>query len=323
MTVSSDDLADGRPQGVRIEWDDVAAPVRHAVERELGSTVVAAANQRGGFSPGTAARLALANGDIVFAKAVSSDLNDVAVRMHRREAAVLSRLPAAMPVPCLRCVVDADVHDATWVVVVTEFVDGRLPRRPWVPAELDRVLALLTTIAELGTPNPVPELRPLSRHTFGGLAALDTDAGLALLDAWSRDHLAELVDLEATWPEATAGDSLQHVDSRADNVLLGPTDAWLVDWPHASVGAPWVDLMSLLPSAVLDGAPDPEAIWSGHPLGRAAPPEAADAWLAALTGYFLSSSLLPPPPGLPTLRAFQLAQGEVSLAWLGRRVRAR
>jgi hypothetical protein len=41
--------------------------------------------------------------------------------------------------------------------------------------------------------------------------------------------------------------------------------------------------------------------------------------LAAVSGFFVSHSLRPPPPGLPTLRPFQAAQGEVALDWLRRR----
>ncbi|MEV1203446.1 hypothetical protein, partial [Microbispora rosea] len=41
--------------------------------------------------------------------------------------------------------------------------------------------------------------------------------------------------------------------------------------------------------------------------------------LAAVTGFFLQRGSLPAPPGLPTLRAFQLAQGRAALAWLRRR----
>jgi len=41
--------------------------------------------------------------------------------------------------------------------------------------------------------------------------------------------------------------------------------------------------------------------------------------VAALAGFLVQRSLLPPPPGLPTLRAFQGAQGEVALRWLRRR----
>jgi hypothetical protein len=42
--------------------------------------------------------------------------------------------------------------------------------------------------------------------------------------------------------------------------------------------------------------------------------------LAALAGFFVHRSTLPPPPGLPTLREFQRAQGAESLAWLRRRL---
>ncbi|MFI7404394.1 aminoglycoside phosphotransferase family protein, partial [Streptomyces sp. NPDC049541] len=44
--------------------------------------------------------------------------------------------------------------------------------------------------------------------------------------------------------------------------------------------------------------------------------------LAALAGYFVAHALQPPPPGLPTLRAFQRAQGDTALAWLRRRLKA-
>jgi hypothetical protein len=52
---------------------------------------------------------------------------------------------------------------------------------------------------------------------------------------------------------------------------------------------------------------------------RAADPDTVDAVIAALAGYFTQRSHLPPPPGLPTLRAFQAAQGEIARRWLARR----
>jgi hypothetical protein len=36
----------------------------------------------------------------------------------------------------------------------------------------------------------------------------------------------------------------------------------------------------------------------------------------ALAGFFVHESLLPDPPGIPHVRAFQRAQGEVCLDWL-------
>jgi len=73
------------------------------------------------------------------------------------------------------------------------------------------------------------------------------------------------------------------------------------------------------PSVVLEGGPPPEEL-----LARHVPPVPVDAdvitvLLAAVSGFFLERSLRPPPPGLPTIRAFQAAQGEVALAWLRRR----
>jgi hypothetical protein len=40
------------------------------------------------------------------------------------------------------------------------------------------------------------------------------------------------------------------------------------------------------------------------------------ATLCALGGYFTYQSLQPAPAGLPTVRAFQAAQGEVTRRWL-------
>lgn len=312
-----------RPQGVRIEWAEVAEPVRLAVERELGASVVEAVNQPGGFSPGTAASATLGDGRRVFVKAVSSALNETAVEMHRQEATVLAAMPAAMPVPRLRARVDVDVDGVDWVAIVVDHVEGTMPHRPWSPDELARVLDAFTTMATAGTPCPIAGLPGAAGRDLGGLTMLTGSAGDAVLDRWSRDHLGELIALESRWRDAVAGDTLQHFDTRADNILLGADRVWIVDWPSAVVGAPWLDLLAFLPSAVLDGAPDPEALWSAHPLGAAADPERADAFLAAMTGYFLGRSILPPPPGIPTVRAFQRAQGEVALAWLGRRLRGR
>jgi hypothetical protein len=49
------------------------------------------------------------------------------------------------------------------------------------------------------------------------------------------------------------------------------------------------------------------------------PAAEVDAVLAGLAGYFWDKVRQPDPPGLPTVRAFQLAQGEVVLRWLRER----
>jgi len=50
--------------------------------------------------------------------------------------------------------------------------------------------------------------------------------------------------------------------------------------------------------------------------GRAASREALAALACGLVGYFTERALRPPPPGLPTVRAFQAAQGTVARRWL-------
>jgi hypothetical protein len=93
-----------------------------------------------------------------------------------------------------------------------------------------------------------------------------------------------------------------------------------VDWPHVSLGAPWVDLLAFLPSVAMQGGPKPWELFDDHPVAGSATPEHVDAVLAALAGFFVQRSVLPPPPGLPTLRQFQRAQGVEALAWLRRRL---
>lgn len=122
------------------------------------------------------------------------------------------------------------------------------------------------------------------------------------------------------WAPAMAGTALLHGDLRLDNIVTTDARAYAVDWPSACVGAAWADTLLMIPAlALVDGAPDPAEFAAGHPLLSDVDPDALDAVLAAALGYFVASSLLLPPPGLPTVRAFQRAQAEVALQWLLRR----
>ncbi|MDG4864007.1 aminoglycoside phosphotransferase family protein, partial [Streptomyces sp. T-3] len=75
-----------------------------------------------------------------------------------------------------------------------------------------------------------------------------------------------------------------------------------------------------LPCVRAQGGPDPEALFAAHPLAEGADPDAVTVTLAALAGYLVRQSRQPPPPGLPTLRAFQGAQGVAALDWLRTRL---
>ncbi|GAA2755137.1 phosphotransferase family protein [Actinopolymorpha rutila] len=303
--------------GNRLLWPDLPHGLRAEIESRLGSSVVAAASRAGGFSPGLASVLRLADGRQVFAKAVSSAPNPVSPGIHRREAAIAAQLPASAPVPKLLWSHD----DGDWVVLVFEALTGDSPTLPWVPAERDRVLAALTDLGAAMTPAPPGlDVRPidvLDEEFSGWRGLLDRpDPRLAEVDPWAAERLADLATWETHWLTAARGETLLHGDIRADNVLLTGDGVYFVDWPAAMVGAAWVDLVLALPSMTMQGAGEPEELLRTHPLARSADKDAITAVIVALAGYFVSKSLQPPPPGIPTVRAFQRAQGLACLRWL-------
>lgn len=309
--------------GVRTPWEALPHPVRTAVTDVLGGgPVVHAETQPGGFSPGVAARLRTADGRRAFVKAVSADTNPDSPAMHRAEARNTAALPPGVPAPRLLGTYD----DGTWVALVLAEVDGRQPHVPWREPELRRVLDAVERLGRTLTPSPVaaPPVAEALGDAFGGwrrLADRPEHEVRGRLDDRTLAELPRLARLAADWAEAAAGDTLAHADLRADNMLLtADGEVVFVDWPHAVRAAPWFDLLTLLPSVGAQGGPDPDEVFRAHPLGRAADPAGATATLAALTGFFIEQSLLPAPPGLPTLRPFQRAQGEAGLAWLRRRL---
>ncbi|MFC8534203.1 phosphotransferase family protein [Streptomyces sp. NPDC057249] len=311
-------------QGVRLPWSGLPAAVREAVEDILGAPVTEARSQSGGFSPGVAARVRLANGGRAFVKAVSAEVNPDSPAMHRAEARLTAALPPHAPAPRLL----GSYDDGGCVALVLEDIDGRQPRVPWDRAELDRVLTAVGALSHALTPAPAEVTSAAwgKSSMFDGWRTLHAAGGHARLDPWAAGHLAVLAELEAGWPEAAAGDTLAHSDLRADNILLTEDRTVFVDWPHAVRAAPWFDLLVMLPCVAAQGyasgppGPDPDALFTAHPLGRDADPDAVTAVLAAVAGYFAEHALRPDPPGLPTLRAFQAAQGAAALTWLRHRL---
>ena len=305
----------------RIPWADLPASIRDEVERRLGSPVVAAQSQPGGFSPGVAARLELADGGRAFVKAVSPAGNPVAPSIHRREARIVAAIPRSAPVPRLLWSLDDDPDG--WVLLAFEDVEGRPPVVPWRDDELGIVLESMAALAVALTPSPLqPPVVADAAEAFGrdhlswaSLVAAPNPA----LDPWSARHLAGLVALEAQASEAARGNTLLHFDLRADNLLLTADGVKVVDWPHAHVGQAFVDLVWFAPSVAMQGGPPPRDLVTRYEPARHADPRALDAVVAGVAAYFTAASLQPPSPGLPTLRAFQAAQAEVARAWLAER----
>jgi aminoglycoside phosphotransferase (APT) family kinase protein len=311
-------------QGVRLQWQVVPERVRLAFEGWAGSRVVSATSQPSGFSPGVAARLRLADGRGVFVKAVGPTPNAEAPAIHRREARIVSALPAHAPVP--RLLWSHDEGEPGWVLLAFDDVDGRHPAQPWRLDELDRVLERLARLAEQLSPSPlsvdqVGTASQIVATRLCGWQRLRDEAPRppAELDDWSRRHLEALAHLEAQAPAAVSGETLLHSDIRADNLLLDREQVWFVDWPHARVGAAWLNVVGFAPSVTMQGGPPPEDVLARYPGAARSDAEAVTAALAAVAGYFTRQALQPPPPGLPTVRAFQAAQGVIARHWLAQR----
>jgi hypothetical protein len=302
--------------GDRLEWTDVPGRVRAAVEGQLGSPVVSATNQRGGFSPGPAARVRCADGTRAFVKAAGSTLNPDAPRLHRDEGSVAAALPDWVPAPRLLHLYD----DGDWVALVYEELPGRPPAVPWRPAELRAVQRTLGVLAERGTPCPVAGLPGAESRVapmFGAYRLLAEDP--AVLTGFERAHLDTLLAAESLLG-ALAGDTLVHMDLRGDNVLLGGAgQVWLVDWPWTVRGARWIDSATLAMEVAVHGL-DAESYVDSDPILSTVDPTELTAFVVALAGMFARNHRLPDPPGLPTLRAYQKACHAGVLSWLRRRI---
>jgi hypothetical protein len=96
---------------VRPRWDQLPAPLCHGLAARLGE-IAGADVQTGGFTPGLAARLVLADGGRVLVKGIAAD--HALAGGYRAEARVAHALPDTVPAPLLRW----DGGIAGWVVLV-------------------------------------------------------------------------------------------------------------------------------------------------------------------------------------------------------------
>jgi aminoglycoside phosphotransferase (APT) family kinase protein len=313
--------------GQRLDWRDLPRAVRTRIQTLAGSQVSAETSATTGFSPGFAAVLELSDGRGVFVKAVSPEQNPESPQLARAEVRAAAALPAQVPAPGLLWSDD----DGDWVLLGFEVAPGRPPLLPWRPDELEVVLRALDTLAE-AEPLPGHALIGTEKQLAGDFVGwsriaalpgteLDRLAGWAGgAGAWVREHLDALVTWEQDALAACAGSALVHGDLRADNVLIDHDHdggrVALIDWPHASVGAPWLDLAFMLPSVAMQAGGDPQELFWSRPAARGVEPERLRAAVAGLAGYFAHGALQPAPLGIPNLRRFQGAQARHAVAWL-------
>ncbi|MEU5905228.1 phosphotransferase [Micromonospora sp. NPDC047467] len=308
----------------RPSWSALPAALRAAIAGRLGAAVVTARVAPAGFTGGFAAVLDTAAGGRVFVKAAAVAGQPHLVDSYAREAAILERLPVGLPAPRLRWT----LYEAGWFVLCTDAVDGHTPRLPWVPAELDATLAGYAEVAA-ALADPPAGLRALGLPHLADLARSDIlwweevvagrEPAPALPEA-VRGRMPELVALESRLPRyAAEATGMIHGDLRVDNVLVdGDGRAWFCDWTWACSGPAWFDVAGLLLTAYADGL-DTDRLFAAHPVSAGAPPDALDATLAALAGYYLTGADAAPVTVSPHLTAHRRRSGGQALDWLARR----
>lgn len=174
---------------------------------------------------------------------------------------------------------------------------------PWRDGDVGRVLEALAEVAAVRV-----ELRRIEDVLGNGWRDVADDPqpflSTGLRDAaWLERMLPRL--LEAADAAPLHGDSLLHGDVRSDNLCVKDRRCVLVDWNHACLGNPDLDVAVWLPSLELEHGPRPDSFG----VNELAP---------FVAGFFAARAGLPKPAGAPRVREFQRAQADVALEWAER-----
>jgi hypothetical protein len=290
-----------------LPFEELPAAVRAWVERALGSVVVSAATQQGGFSPGVAARLVTASGRRAFVKAVGTSLNPKTPSLFRQEITAVQAVGSLPMAPELYDVYD----DGDWVGMLFEDISGRLPAHPWEQADADRVLDALASLTDALDPSPWPDAPVAAVRSLEFLSRWDNVLADGLdVPEWFSGRVEEMAELARTGLRALAeGKALAHWDLRADNIILTDDRVVFIDWAHPALAPRWADTVILhadmRSSVVLPALPDDIAITG---------------FLAAIAGGLWWGAAQPDPPGLPTIRTWQREHAIIHLDWVRERL---
>ncbi|MFT4217655.1 MAG: phosphotransferase [Micropruina sp.] len=301
----------------RLAFAELPDHVRDWAEGVLGAPVVRTRPASGGYSPGVAEGLSAADGSAIFLKAVHPSRNPESPALLRAEARTLRGMPSGLPIARL---IDAlDEGPDGWVALALENVSGRQAPLPWSNATIQAALVSLGELRDALTPAPAAEWEDavdVLRGMFGRWQAL---ADAADLDPWLAERHAALVAASEAALTEMAGDTLIHLDLRADNLMLRDDGRLIVvDWAWAARGPAWLDPVLLAIEFISSAEPGVDAdawiarIAADHGIGTTPIVHA----LVGILGFFEHAGRRPDPPGLPTVREFQRFQAAALRGWL-------
>src|SRR4051812_8047861 len=105
----------------RMRWHDLPDAARDELQRRCAARVVGEHSQTGGYTPGIASRLELADGRRAFLKAIPTE-HDL-INTYRNETAVAGCLPPESPAPHLWWAGEVQ----GWWLAVFDDIDGAHP----------------------------------------------------------------------------------------------------------------------------------------------------------------------------------------------------
>ena len=309
---------DGAVSAGRPTWSALPARVRNGFERWTGAPVVGFKVASGGFSPGVVGTVRLIDRRRLFVKAASSAPNPFTPELYRREIEVNRLLPRWCEAPALRGVLDID----GWLLLAFDVVDGSMldvQDRAQVSAVVE---AIISNGEHVISSSNIRTADNVLGGEFDSWARLlrRTDAAL---DSWSMRHVRRLASIESNWRTHLCGHALVHGDLRPDNVMVYEASVTRIDWAWGHRGAAIFDLLCFLLYAEVDGAASTYGLVEDASNRTRTTSEATDCLLAALAGWYTESSLKPPAPGLPTLRAVQGRTARIARRWVARRLALR
>lgn len=257
--------------------------------------------QSGGYTVAHHAVAELDDGTTAFVKVATEPVTAEFIRDEQRVYRALSGpfMPALL-----------GLDEAEPPLLVLEDLRGARWPPPWDEAMIEAVRETLAAVAATPPPDALAPVDVYRDRLVTGWAEIEADAGpflaLGVCSAeWLERALPTLRHASGTAP--IAGDAVLHLDVRSDNLCVAERGAVLVDWNHACIGNPDLDVACWLPSLRLEGGPEPEELLPG-----------AGGFAALLAGFFGSRAGLDPPSTAPHVRSIQLAQLRVSLPWAAR-----
>ena len=243
----------------------------------------------------------LADGTTAFVKAATEPVTAGFIRDELRVLAVLSG-------PFTPVVLALD-DDEPPLLVLEDLRTAHWPP-PWEEGMVEAVREALAAVAATPAPAEVPAIAVYRDRLVTGWAEIEADpAPFLALGVCTREWFEHALPIlrHASETAPVDGNALLHLDVRSDNLCIAERGAVLVDWNHACIGNPDLDVAAWLPSLRLEGGPEPEEILPG-----------AAGFAALLAGFFGSRAGQPAPETAPHVRPFQLAQLRVALPWAAR-----